>query len=210
MTIPPVALAFDGVDLSAAARLVSERGFAVIGPPLWPGDVFEALRAEAERQLVNEAWRLVARDRPGEIEQDSVRAHLGPIARSLCGADAVLAALSTLHGRRLRPGWSATCYTEYRGPGQFMGEHCDKAEECRLAMIIYLTVASAVGSAPGPGFGLEIFAGDSSATPRAATVTARENRALVLRGAAHAHRRPVLRPGERVVALTACFTEDRA
>lgn len=193
--------------LLAAARTAEFRatGATVIGPPALAGALHRALLADADAQLAAESWRLTgSRDR-GEIAQENSRAHLGPVARAYLSSAAVSHWLHTLTGEKLAPSWSATCYTRYTGPSEYMGEHCDKAESCKYNLLTYLDASWTEGAAPSPGMQLLVFHGDSSASGLALRLTARTNRVAALYGSRHAHLRPPLAPGERLVMLAGCF-----
>ncbi|WP_423210044.1 hypothetical protein [Paracoccus yeei] len=180
-------------------------GVTVLGPPALNAALHRALLEEALRQLDAESWQLTgSRDR-GEIAQDNRRAHLGPVARGYLSSDAVGAWLHALTGERLAPSWSATCYTRYTGPSEHMGEHCDKADSCKYNLLTYLDAAWPDGVEPSPGMQLFIFRGDNSATGLAMRLTARSNRAAAIFGSRHAHLRPPLAAGERLVMLAGCF-----
>lgn len=196
------------IDRAAGLRLRDEfvqRGVAVLGPSALPQALHDGLLAEARFQRIHAHWSLVAEDKPGEISQDNVRAYLGVQARSFLSSDTVLALLREVTGRTLRPSWSASCYTYYDGPGQHMGEHCDKRDACNIALLTYLEARWAGSHGPGSGLQLCVFGGDNSSTPLLARVSARANRIVILNGAEQAHLRPPLAAGESLVMLAGCF-----
>jgi hypothetical protein len=177
----------------------------VLGPPALDAGLHRALLAEAVAQLHAESWQLTgSRDR-GEIAQDNRRAHLGPVARGYLASPAVASWMTTLTGERLAPSWSATCYTRYIGPSEHMGEHCDKADSCKYNLLTWLDAIWPEGAEPSPGMQLFVYRGDNSATGLALRLTARTNRVAALFGSRHAHLRPPLAPGERLVMLAGCF-----
>lgn len=191
----------DAWDLAGFAR----QGAAVIGPAALASGLHDALVREARTQSREASWALTGERAAGEIGQDNRRAFLGPIARSFMESAEVLALLRRVTGLTLKPSWSASCYTVYAGPGQHMGEHCDKSEACRIAMLVYLEAEWPAGADPGPGLMLHVFTGDSSATPLRLRITSRANRVVVLNGARQAHLRPPLAAGERLAMLAACY-----
>jgi hypothetical protein len=188
----------------AAAEQFARRGVAVLGPPALPADLHTALTTEARTQHATQSWALTGTRARGEIEQSNRRACLGPVARGFLGSDQVATFLHAATGRALAPSWSATCYTHYRGPGEHVGEHCDKADACAVALLVYLE-AVWPGPSPGPGLQLFVFQGDNSSTGLAAVVTTHSNRCVVLDGAKQAHLRPPLAPGESMLMLAGCF-----
>ncbi len=195
---------FDAEARRTATAQFAKCGAAVLGPPALPADLLAALIAEARRQEASASWSLTGTRERGEIAQVSRRAHLGPAARSYLGSAEVAALLQATTGCRLVPSWSATCYTSYRGPGQHMGEHCDKADACAIALLTYLE-ARWSGPAPGPGLQLFAFRGDNASTGLAVVVTTYGNRCVILNGARQAHLRPALATGESLLMLAGCF-----
>jgi hypothetical protein len=190
------------------ARLRTEfrgRGAAVHGPPAFEGDTHAQLLDEALAQRKNASWSLIAKGCPGEISQHNLRAYLGPHARSFLASPEVLENLKQVTGHRLVPSWSASCYTYYDGPGQHMGEHCDKEEACRIALLIYLHTAWAPGTQPSSGLQLHVFRGDNAASGLVLRITGLSNRVVFLNGAEQAHLRPALAPGEHMTLLAGCY-----
>lgn len=193
-------------DAATLARGFAARGVAVLGPAAIAAPCFDRLCREAAQQRQAAAWTLSGTRAAGEIEQHNVRGLLGPEARRLLAAPDTADFLAAVTGLRLMPEWSASCYTYYDQPGATMGEHCDKADACHVAMLIYLQASwPDAERGPGPGLALRIHAGDNLATPLVAEVTARRNRVLVLYGSRQAHWRPALAEGEAVVAIAGCF-----
>ena len=189
---------------AAPANDFVRRGTAVLGPPFLAPAFHAALVTEAKVQIANAGWNLTGQRAAGEIQQDSRRAYLGPLARTFLASAEVRSLLAATTGRNLQPSWSATCYTQYVGPGQHMGEHCDKHDACAIAMLTYLE-ASWIGPTPSPGLQLYVFGGDNAATGVVAVVTTHGNRAVILNGARQAHLRPPLAVGESLLMLAGCF-----
>jgi hypothetical protein len=86
-----------------------------------------------------------------------------------------------------------------------MGEHCDKWDCCRVALLVYLDVTWPVGQLPGPGLQLHVFRGDNSSSEFVAKVTAKPNRLVILNGAEQAHLRPAVGYGESLIMLAGCY-----
>jgi hypothetical protein len=182
-----------------------ERGVAVLTEPAIETALWLELREEAHIQRGRDSWRLQSLYNAGEISQDNMRGYLGPRSRAFLSDSQTCGLLYEVTGRQLRPGWSASCYTYYDAPGFYMGEHCDKVNACRIAMLVYLDARWPAGRNPGPGLGLHVFEGDSSASPLVARITAHDNRVVILNGAAQAHFRPPLGMGESLVMLAGCY-----
>lgn len=182
-----------------------DRGAAVLGPPALDPDMHVTLLDEALAQRRNASWSLIAERCPGEISQNNLRAHLGPYARGFLSSAPVLAYLEHVTGHRLVPSWSASCYTYYDGPGQHMGEHCDKREACRIALLVYLKTTWAPDAYPTTGLQLHVFRGDNAASELLVRITGLSNRIVFLNGAEQAHLRPALAAGEHMTMLAGCY-----
>ncbi|SEL31079.1 hypothetical protein [Nitrosovibrio tenuis] len=196
------------IDRVSLARLRTEfdnRGAAVLGPPALDTGAHLRLLDEALRQRRNASWSLVAERCPGEISQNNLRAHLGPHARSFLSSGSVLASLEQVTGHRLVPSWSASCYTYYDGPGQHMGEHCDKRDACRIALLVYLKTTWAPPAPPTAGLQLHVFRGDNASSELLVRITGLSNRIVFLNGAEQAHLRPGLAAGENMTMLAGCY-----
>lgn len=196
------------IDPQSLARLRTEfrsRGAAVHGPPAIQADIHAQLLNEALAQRESASWSLIANGCPGEISQHNLRAYLGPHARNFLAAPEVLENLRQVTGYRLVPSWSASCYTYYHGPGQHMGEHCDKEEACRIALLVYLQTIWAPGTQPSLGLQLHVFRGDNAASGLVLRITGLSNRIVFLNGAEQAHLRPALAPGEHMTLLAGCY-----
>ncbi|ODT85825.1 MAG: hypothetical protein ABS69_00455 [Nitrosomonadales bacterium SCN 54-20] len=196
------------IDAMTMARLrleFNDRGAAVLGPSALASDAHQALLDEALAQRRHASWSLVAEQCPGEISQNNLRAHLGPQARSFLSSPAIQASLRAVTGHRLAPSWSASCYTYYDGPGQHMGEHCDKWDACRIALLVYLQTTWASRSQPTEGLQLHVFRGDNATSELLVRITALSNRIVILNGAEQAHLRPALAEGEHMTMLAGCY-----
>ena len=183
----------------------AERGVAVLTEPALETRLWRSLCGEARAQRDAASWHLFSKSNADEISQDNMRGYLGPSARALLAGRGTRALLHAVTRRRLEPSWSASCYTYYDAPGSHMGEHCDKYDACRIAMLIYLEARWPEGRISGPGLRLYVFEGDSSRTPLAAQVAAHSNRVVILNGAGKAHIRPPLAAGESLLMLAGCF-----
>lgn len=205
MSTTAAAIAYDPffVDSSYARALREEfesRGVAVLGPPALRSDIHAALVDEAAAQRHASAWDLIGTSEPGDLDQDNVRAHLGPVARELMASGAARALLQRITGRVAIPGWSATCLTFYDRPGSHLGRHTDKPQACGLALLIYLSAAWNEERGPGPGMQLHV-----ESDRGLLRVTGHPNRAIVLDGARLAHYRPRIQAGERMALIAGCY-----
>lgn len=182
-------------------------GAAVLGPPALNLAWYKALVEEARTQSTNASWHLTGERCSGEIAQSNRRGFLGPVARGFVAALETTGLLRAVTGRNLVPSWSASCFTYYDNSGHFLGEHCDKPEACRVALLVYLDARWDRGEVPSAGLMLHVFAGDSSDTPLSLRITSLPNRIVILNGAQNAHLRPKLGPGESLTMLAACYAE---
>jgi hypothetical protein len=192
-------------EMALLQQEFQDRGVAVLREPALKPSVWQALLQEAMTQRGVRAWRLASAGRTGEIDQDNMRGYLDSTARELLASRAVQNFLLKVTGEKLEVSWSASCYTYYDEPGSYMGEHCDKADVCKTALLLYLDARWPDGGYPGPGLQLTVFRGDNSSTPLVARVTARSNRLVILNGGAQAHLRPPLGSGESLIMLAGCF-----
>lgn len=193
-----------GSDVAAAAAAFARSGVVTLGPEVLDPDVFRPLVAESRNQRQSACWDLRGGRDVGTLPQDTVRAHLGPLARELCAAGATRALLQAITGRAVLPGWSATCLTYYDVPGQFLGAHKDKFDACHYAFLLYLEVGWPAGTGPGPGLQLHVCAPGSEEDVML-RVTAAPNRVVVLHGSRLTHFRPPLGQGEMVGLLAGCY-----
>lgn len=192
-------------DFTMLQRQFAQTGIAVSGPPALSHPVWQGLYREARLQLRERSWSLTGQRTQGEIDQNNRRAHLGPMARNYLLSPAVRDLLGRVTGASLTPRWSASCYTFYQGPGQHMGEHCDKRDACTFALLTWLHVRWPASRLPGPGLQLFVCCGDRAETGLVARVSSHSNRIAILNGAEQAHFRPALAVGEEVVLLAGCF-----
>lgn len=205
MTTGELELEIDPASLTRLQIEFHNRGAAVLGPPALDTGSLASLLEEALAQRRNASWSLIAEQCPGEISQNNLRAHLGPQARSFLSSASVLTSLEQVTGHRLVPSWSASCYTYYDGPGQHMGEHCDKREACRIALLVYLKTTWPLDAYPTTGLQLHVFRGDNASSELLVRITGLSNRIVFLNGAEQAHLRPELDVGENMTMLAGCY-----
>lgn len=197
-------LLVSGAQVAALSQKFADEGAVVIGPPALEPAVHAALAAEARTQRRVAAWDLSSNwGEPGEVPQDTVRAHLGPYAREFVAAGATRALLQAVTGHVVIPGWSATCLTFYDRAGMHLGPHRDKEDACQYALLVYLESGWPVGSEPSAGLQLHIRDADDEGV--ALRVTAHANRVIVLHGARLTHFRPPLADGESMTMLNGCY-----
>ncbi len=171
-------------------------GFAPLGPPALPHALFEALRAEAARQQPS-GWSKPSGD---AIDHEAWRANLGPAGLAYATAPETLALIADAMGEPVAFSGEASCYTYYETAGSFLGRHRDRLESCTYTLILYLEAEAPAAQAPSAGLTLRVY-GDPPTS-----IATLPNRLVLGRGSQVWHERPPLAPGERVVALTACYT----
>ena len=190
---------------AAEMRLQFSRvGVAVYGPPALDPWLVSALIEEAQEQRRVASWSLVGERKRGQIYQDNIRAHLGPICREFLAAGATGALLKAVTGYSLVPGWSATCLTYYDQPGKHMGLHTDKKDACFIGLLVYLSSSWPEERPPSPGLQLHIYKDDHGGE-LLARVTSRANRIIIFMGSELSHARPPLEEGETLMMLNGCY-----
>jgi Tfp pilus assembly protein PilF len=194
-----------GSELALLKAAVAADGFAAFGPPAIDDATLTAMRTEADYQKAK-GW---GRTNSKAVDHRCWRANLGPVARSFLTMGETIQLMSEVVGVDVIPRFEATCITYYEGPLDFLGVHHDRPQICSYTLILYLAAVWPSTGAPGPGLELHIFAPDDEAgTMPIRRIATRENMLVIGRGADVLHSRPVLREGESVVALTACFAES--
>lgn len=197
----------DAEQAAEAADSYRTGGVVVLTEPALHPDVFDAISAECSEQRATANWNLTGDGNNGAVDQDTVRAHLGPLARTFMAAGATRALLRQITGEQLIPGWSATCLTYYDRPGQRLGRHRDKADACRHALLVYVHSKWPEGHPPGPGLKLHIL--DPETANLRLTVTAVPNRIVLLHGSKLEHFRPALSEGEEIGLIAGCYSKIR-
>lgn len=185
-------------SLRAGAR---EFGFVPLENAL-SDELMAGLRAEASAQ------RAVARPAVG-TDANPYKSHiaeLGDVARSFLTGSSVARLLQAAFEQSFALSKHASCYTYYE-PGNFLSRHRDRPVECAATLIVYLDAASPDPQSAQTGLSLRVFGEDGAgATEPRAVIPTRIGTLVVGRGSSFWHERPMLQPGEHVVALTACFS----
>jgi len=179
-------------------------GVAVFGPPALDTRIIDEIVAEGHEQQRIASWRLQGERKRGQIYQDNLRAHLGPLCREFLAAGATGALLKAVTGYSLVPGWSATCLTYYDEPGKHMGLHTDKPDACFIGMLVYLSSTWPESQPPSPGLQLHIYEDDHGGK-LLMRVTSRSNRIVIFMGSVLSHARPPLEAGEKLMMLNGCY-----
>jgi Tfp pilus assembly protein PilF len=188
------------LDASPALRdAIAAAGFAPLGPPALADALFEALRAEAAAQR-SSGW---GKPLGAAVDHDAWRANLGPKGFAYATAPETLALIGSAVGEPVSFSGEASCYTYYETAGSFLGRHCDRLESCAYTLILYLEAEVPPAQAPSAGMTLLVHGEPPT------SIATLPNRLVLGRGAQVWHERPPLASGERVVALTACYTVAR-
>lgn len=165
-------------------------------------ELMAGLRTESSAQ------RTVARPAVG-TDANSYRSHiaeLGDFARSFLMGSSVARLLQAAFEEPFALSEHASCYTYYE-PGNFLSRHRDRPVECATTLIVYLAAASPDPQSAQTGLSLRVFSEDDvSETEPRVVIPTRIGTLVVGRGSTFWHERPLLQPGEHVVALTACFS----
>jgi hypothetical protein len=131
---------------------------------------------------------------------------LGPRARGFLGSGELADLLSTVFRERFVLAEQRSCFTSY-DEGHHLGPHLDEpAAECAVTVIVCLAEKGRALGSSATGLELRVY-GPSWPLDRAPRVIfpSRPGSIVVGRGSVFWHERPMLRPGEHVVALTACY-----
>lgn len=187
-------------------------GAVTLGPPCLDEHLFDQMVREARRQRTA-AWLCERSGDDGQsCAQRNWRAELGSASRALLSSEEIQRIIYEITGTWFEPSFEASCFTYYESPSDFLSSHQDRPESCALSLLIYLESAQAETSLHGDGLDLFIAtrARPQSETGTLLRVTARPNRAVILRGSELPHYRPNLSPGESVSLLSACFAPCKA
>ena len=168
-----------------------------------------ALGDELMAELRAEALAQRANAQPAEgTDANPYRSHIadvGDCARAFLMDQAVGNLLQAAFDETLELSAHANCYTYYEA-GSFLSRHRDRPVECVATLIVYLDAASPDPLSPQTGLSLRVFNDDETGGVKPRTVIPTTVGTVVIgRGSSFWHERPKLQPGERVVALTACF-----
>lgn len=178
---------------------VAIHGFAALDN-LLSAEALSALQAEAHAEAT------AAVSAAHDAYRSSI-ATLGPLAASVLFGDAFLELLHAASGTRVTANTERSCLTIYR-PGDYLGPHLDNPEEeCWFTAILYLEAQSAPAPDSLTGLELRVYREEkpTADTPPQLVIPTVAGRLVVGRGAQVWHERPVLQPGEQVMALTACY-----
>ena len=187
-------------------------GVVTLGPPCLNARIFEEMLNEARQQRPS-AWLCERSQDDGQTcAQRNWRAELGPVSRALLSSEEFQRILYEITGTELEPSFEASCFTYYESPLDFLSIHQDRPESCTISLLIYLEAFGPQTSRPGEGLGLFIStrANPSREISPLLIVTARPNRAVILKGSELPHYRPNLSPGESISLLSACFAPSKA
>lgn len=176
-------------------------GAAVLGPAAIEPALFHRLQQESQQQYHDVSWPLQSNGVKNKVNEDTQRAHLGPISQALMQI-AGETLVPQVTQQQVEPGWRASCFTYYQRPGQYLGLHTDQKRDCAIALLI--TVDAQWNTAPGPGLQLHVYEDDTPQNLQI-RITSRPNRLIILNGSQRSHQRPPLAPGESVAVMCGCY-----
>jgi hypothetical protein len=176
-----------------------EFGFAHLEDAL-SAELMASLRAEA---LAQSTVALLAEGTNANPYRSSI-AGIGDFAKSFLTGSAVARLLQATFEHPFVLSEHASCYTYY-GPGNFLSRHRDRPDACAVTLILYLDAVSPHPQSTQTGLELRVFAEESAIEP-SVVIPTRIGTLVMGRGSRFWHERPLLQTGERVVALTACFS----
>lgn len=142
-----------------------------------------------------------------ELKYSAGIAELGLNAKRWLESSELLGTLSFLTGHRHSLTKDMSCITVYQC-GDQLGPHKDQPpEKCDVTCILYLDCESPNPESPLSGLRLNVFGRSRASISYAplATIFTKTGRLVIGRGSKVWHERPLLKTGESVVAVTACF-----
>lgn len=187
--------------MAALCRSVRTFGFGQLPASIRPATL-AGLQAEAG---AGKGIALRAEQAAGIAYKADIIA-LGPRARGFLGSDELAALLSTVFGERFVLAEQRSCFTSYE-EGHHLGPHLDEpAAECAVTLIVCLVAEGPALGASATGLELRVY-GPGWPLDRAPRLILPSRPGCIVagRGSVFWHERPMLRPGEHVVALTACY-----
>lgn len=202
----PEAFAASPEALEAFAQDLARIGFVGLGAPALAPALHAELLEEARRQRA-QAW---AQNPTSAFDQQLMRAEIGPLGAAFL-RNVGTPFLESLMGEAVEFSPEATCYTYYDATEARLGIHLDREDSCFCTLILYLEAVHPEGAAPSRGLTLEVFAPNRKPEDAPVHIIPTVTNSLAVgRGSQTPHGRPSLAEGERVVALTACFSRADA
>lgn len=146
-------------------------------------------------------------DQSAELSYRANLVSLGPEAAGLLSGVEARELMHSVFGQRVQLSLGVSCLTYYR-EGDYLGPHLDQpAEQCAVTALVYLSATGAASPASATGLVLRVYGQEAPAGREPVLTIPTSAGALVVgRGSQVWHERPVLQPGEQVMAITGCYT----
>lgn len=188
-------------DIEQAKLRVHAFGFTLL-PGFIERSVLRGLQAEAEERR-NAA--LLAEQSDGLTYRARISS-LGSQAAAFLRSSQLTNLLSRIFGPVFTLTESRSCLTFYQ-EGDHLGPHLDRPiEECVVTIIVYVTTVGDDRLSQQTGLELRIYGQEMSDNSNAClTIPTRTGDIVVGYGSKFWHERPMLQPGEQVIALTGCY-----
>lgn len=190
-------------ELAQLQQQFQRYGAAILGPDAIEPSLFYQLQQESQQQYQHASWPLKSKGVKNKVNEDTQRAHLGPISQSLMQL-AGQTLLPRVTGQRVEPGWAASCFTYYQYPGQYLGAHTDQKRDCTIALLITVDAQWKHSLNAGPGLQLHVYEDNTPQTLQM-RITSWPNRLIILNGSQRSHCRPPLALGESVAVMCGCY-----
>ena len=200
--VPARQLNYEPGDVEQLRRSVRTFGFGCLPEAIAP-TALQKLQSEArERYSV-----AVFADQSAELSYRANLVSLGPEAEGLLSGREAKELMYSVFGQHVELSAGVSCLTYY-GEGDFLGPHLDQpAEQCAVTALVYLSATAADSPASGTGLVLRVYGEEAPAGREPMlTIPTLAGAIVVGRGSKVWHERPVLQPGEQVMAITGCYT----
>lgn len=188
-------------DIEQAKSRVHAFGFTLL-PGSIERSVLRELQAEAEERR-NAA--LLAEQSDGLSYRARISS-LGSQAAAFLRSSQLTNLLSRIFGAVFTLTESRSCLTFYQ-EGDHLGPHLDRPiEECVVTIIVYVTTVGDDQPSQQTGLELRIYGQEMSDNSNTClTIPTRTGDIVIGYGSKFWHERPMLQPGEQVIALTGCY-----
>jgi hypothetical protein len=194
-------LNYEPGDVEQLRRSVRTFGFGCLPAAIAP-TVLQKLQIEAR-----ERYSLaVFADQSAELSYRANLVSLGPEAAGLLSGMEARELMYSVFGQQVELSAGVSCLTYYR-EGDYLGPHLDQpAEQCVVTALVYLSATAAASPSSGTGLVLRVYGEEAPAGREPIlTIPTLAGALVVGRGSKVWHERPVLQPGEQVMAITGCY-----
>lgn len=192
------------IDADAVENLrldVQKFGFAVLPNPI-VSTVLRDLQEEAERGQSEASFA----DKNADVKYRAGIVPLGPVSLAFLRSPQLMSLLHATFSERFVLSEHRSCLTLYK-PGDFLGPHVDEPPtECVVTVIACVAATASARPSRETGLELRVYGQKPGPSCKPSVTFPTSTGAIVIgRGSRFWHERPVLKRGERVAVLTACY-----